>query len=80
MKLIVTGGAPLARHVEDFLKVTMCCPVVQGYGLTETCAASFIAIPDQAVSLQKMWLPGTTARAVLSGGSLVLSVSPLRGL
>eukprot|EP00208_Stichococcus_sp_RCC1054_P000779 CAMPEP_0206135542 /NCGR_PEP_ID=MMETSP1473-20131121/813_1 /ASSEMBLY_ACC=CAM_ASM_001109 /TAXON_ID=1461547 /ORGANISM="Stichococcus sp, Strain RCC1054" /LENGTH=674 /DNA_ID=CAMNT_0053527461 /DNA_START=39 /DNA_END=2063 /DNA_ORIENTATION=- len=48
VKLIVTGGAPLARHVEDFLKVTMCCPVVQGYGLTETCAASFIAIPDQA--------------------------------
>ena len=49
VKLIVTGGAPLARHVEDFLKVTMCCPVVQGYGLTETCAASFIAVPDQAV-------------------------------
>jgi long-chain acyl-CoA synthetase len=46
VKLIVTGGAPLARHVEDFLKVTMCCPVVQGYGLTETCAASFIAVPD----------------------------------
>jgi len=40
------GGAPLARHVEDFLKVTMCCRVVQGYGLTETCAASFIAVPD----------------------------------
>ena len=29
VKLILTGGAPLARHVEDFLKVTMCCPVVQ---------------------------------------------------
>lgn len=49
VKLIVTGGAPLARHVEDFLKVTMCCPVVQGYGLTETCAASFIAVPDSQV-------------------------------
>ena len=49
VKLIVTGGAPLARHVEDFLKVTMCCPVVQGYGLTETCGASFIAVPDSQV-------------------------------
>lgn len=47
VRLILTGGAPLARHVEDFLKVTMCCPVVQGYGLTESCAASFIGIPDQ---------------------------------
>lgn len=51
VKLIVTGGAPLARHVEDFLKVTMCCPVVQGYGLTETCAASFIGVPDSQVRL-----------------------------
>ncbi|KAL4427692.1 hypothetical protein ABPG75_001781 [Micractinium tetrahymenae] len=47
VKLVVSGGAPLARHVEDFLKVTMCCRVVQGYGLTETCAASFIAVPDE---------------------------------
>ena len=28
----------------------MCAPVVQGYGLTETCAASFIAVPGQAAS------------------------------
>ena len=29
VKLIVSGGAPLAGHVEEFLKVTMCAPVVQ---------------------------------------------------
>eukprot|EP00899_Mesostigma_viride_P000325 jgi/Mesvir1/10293/Mv16422-RA.1 len=46
VRLIVSGAAPLAPHVEDFLAVTMCCPVVQGYGLTETCAASFVAVPD----------------------------------
>jgi long-chain acyl-CoA synthetase len=46
VRLIVSGGAPLARHVEDFLRVCMCCRVVQGYGLTETCAASAICIPD----------------------------------
>jgi long-chain acyl-CoA synthetase len=46
VRLIVTGGAPLAKHTEEFLKVTMCAPVVQGYGLTETCAASCIAVPD----------------------------------
>jgi len=46
VRIIVSGGAPLAPHVEEFLKVAMCSPVVQGYGLTETCAASCIAMPD----------------------------------
>lgn len=46
VQIIVSGGAPLSRHVEDFLRVCMCCRVVQGYGLTETCAASAICIPD----------------------------------
>lgn len=32
VRLILSGAAPLAPHVEDFLKVTMCAPVVQGYG------------------------------------------------
>ncbi len=84
VRLIVTGGAPIPAHVEEFLKVTMCAPVVQvsarspclqagalktdaaseptakvrqrvvcvlcvvcmqGYGLTESCAASFIQFP-----------------------------------
>ena len=26
--------------------MTMCAPVLQGYGLTETCAGSFISVPD----------------------------------
>ncbi|GFR48302.1 hypothetical protein Agub_g10182 [Astrephomene gubernaculifera] len=46
IKAVVSGGAPLAPHVEDFLRVIMCAPVVQGYGLTETSAASFIACAD----------------------------------
>jgi hypothetical protein len=47
VRLVISGGAPLSRHVEDFLRVAMCCRVVQGYGLTETCAGSFIAVPDE---------------------------------
>jgi long-chain acyl-CoA synthetase len=50
VKVIISGGAPLPMHVENFLRVTMCCAVVQGYGLTETCAASFIASPGDMVS------------------------------
>ncbi|GAQ85275.1 Long-Chain Acyl-CoA Synthetase [Klebsormidium nitens] len=48
VRLILSGAAPLAPHVEDFLKVTMCAPVVQGYGLTENCAGGCIAIPNVA--------------------------------
>lgn len=29
VRLVVSGGAPLANHVEHFLKVTLCCPVSQ---------------------------------------------------
>lgn len=46
VKAIVSGGAPLAPHVEDFLRTAMMAPMVQGYGLTETCAASLIASSD----------------------------------
>lgn len=46
MRLVISGAAPLSGHVEEFLRVIMCAPVLQGYGLTETCAASFIQVPD----------------------------------
>ena len=39
-------SAPLAKHVEQFMKTAMCAPVCQGYGLTETCGSSFIALPE----------------------------------
>eukprot|EP00201_Polytomella_parva_P016462 CAMPEP_0175058366 /NCGR_PEP_ID=MMETSP0052_2-20121109/11809_1 /TAXON_ID=51329 ORGANISM="Polytomella parva, Strain SAG 63-3" /NCGR_SAMPLE_ID=MMETSP0052_2 /ASSEMBLY_ACC=CAM_ASM_000194 /LENGTH=825 /DNA_ID=CAMNT_0016323741 /DNA_START=125 /DNA_END=2598 /DNA_ORIENTATION=- len=45
VRVLVSGGAPLSPHIEEFMRVALCAPVVQGYGLTETCAASFIAAP-----------------------------------
>ena len=52
LKGICSGGAPLSPPVQDFLRVTMCCPVVQGYGLTETASAAFMSTSD-AVSPQR---------------------------
>lgn len=43
VRIVLSGAAPLAQHVEDFLRVTMCSYVGQGYGLTETCAATFLS-------------------------------------
>lgn len=45
VRLILSGAAPLSQPVQEFLSCAMCAPVVQGYGLTETCAASSIAEP-----------------------------------
>lgn len=45
MRLILSGAAPLSKPVQEVLSCCMCAPVLQGYGLTETCAASTIAEP-----------------------------------
>jgi len=40
VRLILSGSAPLSPIVQDFLKIVFCCKIVQGYGLTETCATA----------------------------------------
>ncbi|XP_039808750.1 long chain acyl-CoA synthetase 4-like isoform X2 [Panicum virgatum] len=47
VRLILSGAAPLATHVEEYLRVVTCAHVLQGYGLTETCAGSFVSLPNQ---------------------------------
>ncbi|KAI3741734.1 hypothetical protein L1987_59408 [Smallanthus sonchifolius] len=47
IRLIVSGGAPLSPEVEEFLRVTSCAFVLQGYGLTETCGLATVAFPDE---------------------------------
>ncbi|KAK2573758.1 Long-chain-fatty-acid--CoA ligase 4 [Acropora cervicornis] len=40
VRQIISGGAPLSEDTQYFMNVCFCCPVGQGYGLTETCAAA----------------------------------------
>ncbi|KAM0938470.1 putative long-chain-fatty-acid--CoA ligase, CDP-diacylglycerol--inositol 3-phosphatidyltransferase [Dioscorea sansibarensis] len=47
VRLILSGAAPLATHVEEFLRVVTCAHVLQGYGLTETCAGTFVSLPNE---------------------------------
>ena len=39
---MLSGGAPLNPKTQHFIRLSMCCPVIQGYGLTETCCAGTI--------------------------------------
>ncbi|KAI8546209.1 hypothetical protein RHMOL_Rhmol07G0099400 [Rhododendron molle] len=47
VRIILSGAAPLATHVEAFLRVVACCHVLQGYGLTESCAGTFVSLPNE---------------------------------
>lgn len=33
VRLMLSGAAPLPKHVEEFLRVTCCCSLSQGYGI-----------------------------------------------
>ncbi|XP_044502298.1 long chain acyl-CoA synthetase 1-like isoform X2 [Mangifera indica] len=47
LRLVLCGGAPLSTEVEEFLRVTCCAFMVQGYGLTETCGPVTVGVPDE---------------------------------
>ncbi|XP_058100401.1 long chain acyl-CoA synthetase 4-like [Magnolia sinica] len=57
VRLILSGAAPLATHVEAFLRVVACAHVLQGYGLTETCAGTFASIPNEPSMLGSVGPP-----------------------
>ncbi|KAJ0981781.1 hypothetical protein J5N97_010036 [Dioscorea zingiberensis] len=46
VRMMLSGAAPLPKHVEEFLRVTSCSVLIQGYGLTESCAGCFTSIAN----------------------------------
>eukprot|EP01084_Bolivina_argentea_P116329 206716_1 len=40
LRLVTTGSAPCAAHVLTFMRILVGCPVIEGYGMTETAATS----------------------------------------
>ena len=38
---MITASAPIAGNVLSFLRNVFCCPIVEAYGQTESCGASF---------------------------------------
>lgn len=46
IKYMVTGSAPIELKIENFLRVAIGVPMIDGYGQTETCAGSFLSRAD----------------------------------
>lgn len=42
VRQMLSGGAPLSEDTQYFMNVCFCCPILQGYGLTETCGGGTI--------------------------------------
>ena len=40
LRIIFSGGAPLSAETHQFLRACLGCPLLQGYGLTETAAVA----------------------------------------
>ncbi|KAG4987441.1 hypothetical protein JHK85_030424 [Glycine max] len=68
VRLILSGAAPLSAHVEGYLRVVTCAHVLQGYGLTETCAGTFVSLPNEIEML------GTVGPPVPNGDVCLESV------
>jgi long-chain acyl-CoA synthetase len=64
LKIALSGGAPIPKSTQKFLGVCV-CPVIGGYGLTETCAILCIQCPDQYAKLGIVGPPGVSGEVKL---------------
>ena len=63
LEVAITGSAPLSAEIQRFCQTVFNCPVRQGYGLTESCAASCIGlIDDNATNVVGPPTPGVCVR------------------
>jgi long-chain acyl-CoA synthetase len=46
VKIMITGSAPIAGEVLEFLKIAFCAPITEGYGMTESMAGSCLTFHD----------------------------------
>lgn len=65
VRIMLSGAAPLPRHIEEFLRVTSCSVLLQGYGLTESSAGCFTSIANVFSMMGTVGVPVTTIEARL---------------
>ncbi|XP_017696033.1 long chain acyl-CoA synthetase 2 isoform X2 [Phoenix dactylifera] len=65
VRIMISGAAPLPRHIEEFLRVVCCSVFIQGYGLTESCSGCFTSIANVLPMMGTVGVPVTTIEARL---------------
>jgi len=50
VRTMLTGSAPIDKVVIDYLKICFSCPILEGYGLTESAAATCITDVEDTVT------------------------------
>ncbi|KAK9942284.1 hypothetical protein M0R45_007959 [Rubus argutus] len=73
VRILLSGAAPLPRHVEELMRVTSCSTLSQGYGLTESCGGCFTSIGNVYPMIGTVGVPITTIE-------VRLGVSPRNGI
>ena len=58
---MLCGSAPIAASVKDFLRVALGVQFVEGYGLSETAAATCVHWPVSTAETSSGWSPGSFA-------------------
>ncbi|KAG6484084.1 hypothetical protein ZIOFF_060878 [Zingiber officinale] len=65
VRIMISGAAPIPRHVEEFLRVATCSVFIQGYGLTESCSGCFTCIANVLSMMGTVGVPIKTIEAKL---------------
>lgn len=49
VRLMITASAPISGDVLEFLKTVFCCPILEAYGMSESCGATTITRAEDPV-------------------------------